>query len=283
MQKIPAFIHIPKCGADYFLSKSWSIFLDFLMSGQVIERKSILMKAHRLIVTNESEVPILTALVYDPLSSCKRGKPCYKKHENPNNQFVSYISYDLFLKEIETSMLKIFSVIIEPEGIGLIGKDFFRDIEAKNEIKFKYITTLRDPLKMMESFFFSILKRAKNTGETSYRSFSSYIKSKNAPYGWLIKRLNGDDSKKVTEKIYLEAVDLLSKIKISNLEEIDKMILDAYVDCHRINFENLNIRYKEEAINPKKYKLILSDKDKTLFEKRAKFDIKIYKKFILNK
>lgn len=279
MQLIPAFLHIPKCGADYFLSKSWSLFVDFLMKSWTIERTNILIKAHRLIVTNNLGVPILTAIVYDPSSACKSLKRCYKNHENPNNKFVSYIKYEDFLKEVKISMLKIFSVIIEPEGLSLISDDFFKDLENDNKIKFKYITTLQHPFKMVESFFISVLKRSQETGETSHRSISTYIKSKNAPFGWLVKRLNGNDSGKLTKKAYLKAINVLDKVKIFNLSDIDSLILNTYAECHNIDANQLNIKYSEEKINRKKFDLDINNDIKNLFEKKARFDMEIYKRY----
>lgn len=283
MKEIPAFIHVPKCGADYFLSKSWSIFIDFLMRGQSYQKANVLTKAHRLIITNNIGLPVLTALVYDPSGICKSAKPCYRKHENPNNSFVSYISYVDFLKEVEISTLKLFSVIVEPDGINLIDKNFFKTLEANSKIKFKYIATLQEPIKMFQSFFISILKRSKETGESRSKSLSSYIKSRNAPYGWLIRKINGDDSKRVSKKTKLKAIEVLNKIKLFDLKEIDILISNTYKECHNINPNNLHIKYSEEKINPKKYNLNIDDNTKSFFEKKSKFDLEIYQRFILKK
>lgn len=283
MQLIPAFLHIPKCGADYFLSKSWSIFIDFLIGGLSYQKANALIGAHRLIITNDAGLPILTALVYDPSGICKSEKACYRRHENPNNPFVSYISYADFLKEIKISTLKLFSVIVEPDGINLIDKDFFKDLESNNGIKFKYIATLQEPVKMVESFFISILKRSKETGETYSKSLSSYIKSRNAPYGWLIRKINGDDSKIISKKAKLKAIEVLNKIEILDLKEIDILISNTYKECHNINQNNLHIKYSEEKINVKKYNLNIDDNTRLFFEKKSKFDLEIYKRFILEK
>lgn len=278
MQLIPAFLHIPKCGADYFLSKSWSVFIDFLIKSLSGEGAGVLNKVHRLII-NKNKVPILTALVYDPFSACKSMKPCYKKHESPNNKFVSYIDYDSFLQEMKISKLKIFAVIVEPEGIPLIDGNFFENLQTNNEIRFEYITTLQDPLKMTEAFFVSILERSKKTKERACKTFSAFVRSKFAPYGWLIKKINGDNLKRINKKAYLKAIHALDKVKIFNLSDIDTLISNIYLQCHNINADQLNIKYNEEKINRKKFKLNFNNDIKDIFEKKARLDMEIYKRY----
>lgn len=288
-KKIPAFFHIPRSGGTYVLSRNLYLFLSYALRIGLNRKPNWFLGVRMLKVINADAVPLMTALVYDSELLYKTNKKYYTDHSS--DPYISYINIFNFLKELQDLNLELFSIVIEPESAHLLKDNFFDNIFDKFKMKLIYYCTMRHPFDRLQSLYNYLTSNESSHEPTHNRfkskTFNEFIKSKEPPYEWLIKRIIGNDNKKKISRLDLEtAFKVLNKFKFSNTSRADILINSVFKECYNLEIDTINhnlIRINNNSSSKEKIKLEnLPVSCQKHFLSMSKYDIELYNKYCKN-
>lgn len=270
MNKIPIFLHIPKCGGTYVLS--WAMYMFRLRT----ERQK-LENERCLISVKHNDSTLFTIL------------SCIPNFTNDlNNRWNIIIDLDTFLLKLSNKEIKVFFIMIEDNGFIAIKNKTIEsicDIVNKSPI---YYMTMRDSFFRCQSLY-SYLNSENSNHESSHGliksiTFEDYLRSEELEDSWLIRVLIGiPDGESISDQHFDQVCTILDGVKIKDIQDIDLLIDEMFQECYSIPRQDplpkQIILNKNETNAPKIAFSELNEETQSIFLKRTEFDIKLYNKY----
>ena len=285
MNKIPIFLHIPKNAGTFILNKAHNIFTNHSINLNRNQSRLWALSLRILLIKYENQT-ILIALSYDPN---------YRNNKNitqiPYHPYSSSIKLEDFFLEILKGNLEIFSLFIESQGFKFIKTGMFDVISKIINKDPLYCTILRHPLERALSLF-SYLKSNSSSHEATHNkitsaNFEDYIKSCEVEDSWLIRSIIGiPNLKEIREDDFEKTCTTLDKLIIRDIKNTNELIDEVFTKCYSLNAELLNnsnnSAMRRNETKQKKINLLeLSCESVDVFKNRAKYDYKLYNKYVL--
>lgn len=275
MNKIPVFLHIPKSGGTYFLSWAMSMF-------RLWTQKQELYNGRYLISVKHNDLIVLSVI------ACV--KNCTNFINNPNDNYNIIIDLDKFLLELSKKEIKIFFIMIEPDGFFMVKNraiEYMCNIVEKYPI---YHMTIRDSFSRCQSLY-NYLNHKNSShelfhGDIKYITLRDYIHSDKLEDSWLIRVLNNiPDSESISEQHFDEVCTILDNFKIKDIQEIDSLIDEIFEECYSMARKDVLpiqiIINRNETKMPKIDFSELDNETQEIFLRRTEFDRDLYKKYCM--
>lgn len=273
MNKLPVFLHIPKCGGTYVLSWAMSMF-------RLWTQRQHLENERFLISVKHNDVIILT------IPACVRDFTNFII--NPIDKHNIIIDLDAFLLELSKEEIKIFFIMIEADGFFVIENNVIEsicDIVEKSPI---YYMTMRDNFLRCQSLY-GYLHHENSNHESSHgliksTTFEDYLHSEQLEDSWLMRALIGiPDGESFSEQHFDQVCGILDSFKIKDIQDMDSLIDEMFEECYSISRRDPSskqiILNKNETNIPKITFSELDEETQSIFLKRTEFDIKLYNKY----
>ena len=213
MNKLPVFLHIPKCGGTYILSWAMSMF-------RLWTQRKHLENERFLISVKHNDVIILTIL------ACVRD--CANFIINPIDKHNIIIDLDAFLLELSKEDMKIFFIMIEPDGFFVIENKVIESMCNLIEKSPIYYMTMRDSFFRCQSLYNYLNSEKSNHEEThgSIKSttFKDYLRFEESEDSWLIRVLIGiPDGESISEQYFDQVCAILDSINIKDIQVFNQI------------------------------------------------------------
>ena len=294
INKIPIFLHISKNAGTYISYKNMHLFREYGLStgweNDPYEGSSWNLKLSIISVMIENKI-LLRVFVYDNYNILK-----YNKNFNITSDHEAKIELYPFLYELLNNKLKIFSMIIPSYGFKMISKLNFDGLNVFDYIckiikrESVYYTIFRDCFSRTVSMY-NYLNSNKSKHEPTfkkiiYNTFEEYIKSYQLEDSWLIRQLARiPDDEVINEEHFNKSCNILNKVKIADIKNVDEMIENVFKDCY--NVDNIIKKVESDYCDKNssegiKIKFDTLDEDvKNTFLNRTIFERRLYNKYII--
>jgi hypothetical protein len=288
MKKTPIYYHIPKSGGTYCLSyftvaarRYWAnseFNCDFLQT----EKDYSTFRCIQC-VNNEEKVTFRVLIgdknLHWPSLPIKKRIGSYTI--NIDEKFLN----KSFFENTKTLFLEIC-----PAGFS----QHENILDLFNNLNFYKFTIIREPFSRAQSIYFY------NTGSNSRHdaqhgcynecnSFENFIMSNKLSDSWLIRSLlKLKDNSPILEKDFQKVKNLLKSFNICDINDIENVLNKTALDCYGFNIKNLKLSEREKVFllqknegfyKKNKFKE-LHEKQQSIFELRAYWDIRLYNELL---
>jgi hypothetical protein len=285
MNKIPAFLHIPKNAGTYVLSWTMKLFRYYAISNSWNNKKNWNLALRRILLQNEDKQQIATVFAYDP-EGITNSNENFRQHET--DKYCNYVNVKSFLTELKNKKIQIFSLIVEGRGVYLLKENFWEDMLQSIGGTPVFYTVFRNIYDRTESLYNYInsdnSKHEQTHNSIKSNTFEEYIKSYQLEDSWLIRALTKtSDYESIDEFKFDEACQVLDKFQISDITNVDNLFNKIFNECYGIDQSivpskdtdiNKNSTVKERFDYNK-----LNEETKTTFLRRTEFDRRLYTKY----
>ena len=268
-KKLPVFFHVPKCAGTYTFNKIFYVIRNYICGPNI-----------RHIMVKRGEY-ILYRLI------CSSEEDLDGKYKCINDRWTYSVDYDDFdLNDLNLLFIEVCGRSFNDY------KDYIYKNLSDNLDPYEFIF-LREPYEKTLSLYNYLSSEQSNHEPTAkgfnHKNFSDYLKSHDLEESWLIRRmLKLSDETIVTEEHFNKTCDTLDGMLVSNLSDVDSIILKVCKECFNLKDFDLKIKDKQEIRNENSTKQITLYKDldkdaKKHFDKKTKWDRLLYEKFANNK
>lgn len=267
-RKLPVFFHVPKCAGTYVYSILIRILTRYVLGVNNIKY---------IIVTRGNNT--LYRLV------CTTANPLNNKYIK-QDRWTYFVNYD----DLDINDLNLFFVEVCPTSFNNY-KDYIYKNLPEGVRPYEFII-LRDPYSLATSLFNYLTSDVSNHEPTGtsieFNKFEDYLNSSRLQRSWLLHNLlNIPDPVPITLDDFNKTCDILDGMLVTGMSDVDSTILKVIEDCFNIVDKDIINKIPEFSktrnINPYKVEVLFSDlqeETKVNFLVNAKWDFKIYNKYI---
>jgi hypothetical protein len=212
--------------------------------------------------------------------------------ENHSTLFIkkhTSTEWDIDLENVTTELLTnmfVFGATIEANGVKIREKilNLFKNYELHEFL------LLRDSFSRALSLYNYLTStlsiHEKTHGAITEKTFESFVLSERCEDSWLIRNLTGlCFNSQIHEHHFVQAVEILKKIKVYDIKETDKAIQNAFFECYGMDVNKLKLNsWDTVSRNNSENKKIcfqdLSESVRHTFKEKTKWDTKLYNTFV---
>ena len=288
-QKIPVFLHIPKCAGTYVEGVLTRVMTWYGLQSKWNETSSHLWNfcLRRVSVLTCTDQICLTLLVYDYQNLCEENEKFEKVDDYSFNIYL-----DDLLVDIHSFRFFVFAIVIQSHGIRFISFGIIEAICDKWGLDPILFTIMRDSFTKAKSMF-SYLSGATSQHETTHKAiksetFESYLNSFECEDSWLIRELlRLKPNEIITEQHYENTVHYLNSFfVIDSTNKINLVLKKILQECYEIDYSKLPNEFNGQLVSrnestnkPKTTFNDLNEEAKEFFYNRTKYDQKLYEKY----
>jgi len=268
-KKIPVFFHVPKCAGTYTFNKIFYVIRNYICGPDI-----------RHIIVKRGEYILYRLL-------CSSEEELAGKYKCINDRWTYSVDYD----DLDLNDLNLLFIEVCARSLNDY-KDYIYKNLPDNLDPYEFIF-LREPYERTLSLYSYLSSQHSNHEPTAkgfnYKSFSDYLKSDDLEESWLIREmLKLSDETIVTEEHFDEICEILDGMLVSNLSDVDSIILKVCKECFKLKDFDLTIEDKQERRNENSSKQVTPYKDldkdaQKHFNNKTKWDKLLYDKYANNK
>jgi len=268
-KKLPVFFHVPKCAGTYTFNKIFYVIRNYICGPNI-----------RHIIVKRGEYILYRLL-------CSSEEELAGKYKCINDRWTYSVDYD----DLDLNDLNLLFIEVCARSLNDY-KDYIYKNLPDNLDPYEFIF-LREPYERTLSLYNYLSSHRSDHEPTAkgfdYKSFSDYLKSDNLEESWLIREmLKLSDETIVTEEHFDEICKILDGMLVSNLSDVDSIILKVCKECFKLKDFDLTIKEKHERRNENSSKQVTPYKDldkdaQKHFDNKTKWDKLLYHKYANNK
>ena len=181
--------------------------------------------------------------------------------------------------------LNLFVLRVADAGFGTYKQDIYSFLPEN--IKPYEFLCLREPYSRAQSLYSYMQSSQSSHEDTNYKlgvmSFVDYLNSPQLEGSWLIRKfLKIPNHKPIIEEHFKKTCDLLNKMLVFGMNNIDESLLRVFMECYGIDFSSITAKVYDNKTK-EKIKLpfgSLDEETKTAFSNQTHWDKKLYEKYI---
>ena len=287
-QTIPVFLHIPKNAGTYVLSITKKMLRFYAIEQGWANRPNWNFDLRIINVMDENNKQPITLLIRDLYGSRFDTNSVQPYPGNKHTDVLNLKDLDIVLDLIKDNKIFLFCLFIQPRGVKFLKDNFYEKIFEKINKTPCYFTIFRHPYKRALSLYNYITsdnsKHEPTHGTIKAKTFEEYIGSNQLNQSWLIQNLcDIRDGSCITENQFKQACSILSKFKIEDISNTDKLIDSVFTECYNITrsiMKDCNNISKNTTKNTEIEFESLNKETRKNFSERTKFDRRLYNRFI---
>lgn len=281
----PVHIHVAKCAGTYSLSAASTLNKFFHEQNEENLKPGWKEKKRvRKALVDLENGKQLTICYY---TGCDINESLGWKLADESNPYVDIVDEKSFLNEIKNNTVFVFSISINPVGIGFREAfDYINHIEFATKRSARFFMPVRSPLDRACSLFY-YLSNEISKHEVSYNSIQSknlrdYLINEYCDENYIIRSfLNLKPDQVICEKDALKVLDKSKGLESFDVRKIDELLNKVFEICYGLNLsmvnpENLNLNKNENKYKRSELQQFTESSDYKIFLEKNKFENMIY-------